>query len=151
MTRRARRAYAGGERDGSFRATQGRAPVRAPPAVGSARKRSGGTRAATPTASTGASPACPMSGISSSTRTSSPDSDTRHHEDAQHDCTFYRAGLDSVAAEQNHELTNIREYNASVDFYWSPLLVESNSNHPVHHRVTDRTVCAASIAEHARH
>jgi hypothetical protein len=37
-----------------------------------------------------------------------------------------------------------------VEFYWSPLLVESNSDHPVHHRIADRAVRAGSIARHAR-
>ncbi|XP_065853601.1 protein trichome birefringence-like 34 isoform X2 [Euphorbia lathyris] len=43
------------------------------------------------------------------------------------------------------------EYNASVEFYWAPLLVESNSDDPVRHRVEDRIVRVEAIEKHARH
>ncbi|XP_010922635.1 protein trichome birefringence-like 34 [Elaeis guineensis] len=45
----------------------------------------------------------------------------------------------------------VKEFNATVDFYWTPLLVESNSDDPVHHRIPDRIVRAQSIEKHARH
>ncbi|TMW95120.1 hypothetical protein EJD97_009331 [Solanum chilense] len=42
------------------------------------------------------------------------------------------------------------EYNATIDFYWAPLLVESNCDDAWHHRVKDRVLRVDSIEKHAR-
>jgi len=42
-----------------------------------------------------------------------------------------------------------QEYNATIDFYWSPLLVESNSDNPIIHRVEYRIIRADRIEKHA--
>ncbi|KAL5660002.1 hypothetical protein ACJX0J_027127, partial [Zea mays] len=41
------------------------------------------------------------------------------------------------------------EYNATIDLYWSPLLLESNSDDPLVHRVEHRIIRADRIEKHA--
>ncbi|KAF8043423.1 hypothetical protein BT93_A1684 [Corymbia citriodora subsp. variegata] len=43
------------------------------------------------------------------------------------------------------------DYNATIEFYWAPLLVESNCDNPRHHRVDNRIVQVRAIEKHARH
>ncbi|KAG5053101.1 hypothetical protein AAZX31_02G245700 [Glycine max] len=45
---------------------------------------------------------------------------------------------------------SIKEYNATIEFYWAPFLLESNSDNAVIHRISDRIVRKGSINKHGR-
>ncbi|XP_020102225.1 protein trichome birefringence-like 34 [Ananas comosus] len=65
--------------------------------------------------------------------------------------SFVPPGLKTQTYHGSLMSFKVEEYNATIDFYWSPLLVESNCDDPVIHRVSDRIMRANAIEKHAKH
>ncbi|THF94647.1 hypothetical protein TEA_029798 [Camellia sinensis var. sinensis] len=69
-----------------------------------------------------------------------------------HDCDLPRGKkLVFVGDSLNRNQWASKEYNASIDFYWAPLLVESNSDDLINHRIPDQIVRVQAIEKHARY
>lgn len=59
----------------------------------------------------------------------------------------------SMETYNNDALTvfRVKDYNATIEFYWAPFLLESNSDNAVVHRISDRIVRKGSMNKHGRH
>ncbi|CAI9766614.1 unnamed protein product [Fraxinus pennsylvanica] len=56
----------------------------------------------------------------------------------------------SLTLKENSIIFKATDYNATIEFYWSPLLVESNCDDLATHGVRDRIVRVHAIEKHAR-
>ncbi|XP_010264537.1 PREDICTED: protein trichome birefringence-like 33 isoform X2 [Nelumbo nucifera] len=69
-------------------------------------------------------------------------------------CLLHRIIPDHAKSMETFDsLTVFRaeEYNATIEFYWAPFLLESNSDNAVIHRIADRIVRKGSINKHGQY
>ncbi|CAN8257453.1 unnamed protein product [Cochlearia groenlandica] len=55
----------------------------------------------------------------------------------------------SMSPNAHLTIFTAQDYNATVEFMWAPLLVESNSDDPVNHRLDERIIRPDSVMKHA--
>ncbi|CAN6303019.1 unnamed protein product [Urochloa humidicola] len=68
-------------------------------------------------------------------------------------CLLHRAIPDSGKSFETIDSLSIfraKDYDATIEFYWAPMLAESNSDDAVVHRVTDRVIRGAPMDKHSR-
>ncbi|CAL5389922.1 unnamed protein product [Camellia sinensis] len=66
--------------------------------------------------------------------------------------SFIPPALKSVNSSGSLAIFKITEYNASIEHYWSPFLVESSSDHPMNHHFSSKQIVRVQeIENHARH
>ncbi|KAM0014395.1 putative PMR5 domain, PC-Esterase [Helianthus debilis subsp. tardiflorus] len=59
-------------------------------------------------------------------------------------------GRKSLIKTGSLSIFRLEDYNATVEFYWAPFLVESNSDDPDMHSILDRIIMSESINKHGQ-